>query len=163
MVDVSVITVSGPRGQAGPGVPAGGAAGQVLAKASGADYATGWTDQAAASQSIPVLAGEALGGHRAVHVAADGSARYASASLPATAAAVIGITAGAAALGASVSVQTGGRIVEPSWNWTPGPVYLGESGLLSQTPPASGTVKEIGVALAATELLIDIKPEIIRG
>lgn len=34
----------GPTGPAGPGVPTGGSTGQVLAKTSGTDYATGWTD-----------------------------------------------------------------------------------------------------------------------
>lgn len=32
----------GPQGEAGPGVPAGGAAGQVLVKSGGADYETKW-------------------------------------------------------------------------------------------------------------------------
>lgn len=163
MVDVSVITVSGPRGQAGPGVPPGGAPGQILAKTGSSDYATGWTDQGGAASAIALVAGEALGGHRAVYVASDGSARHASASLPAQAVALAGITTGAAALGETASVQTAGRIVEPSWTWTPGPVYLGESGLLTQTPPTTGAVKEIGVALAATELLIRIQLEIARG
>lgn len=35
----------GPQGPAGQGVPAGGTAGQVLAKKSGTDYDTEWTDQ----------------------------------------------------------------------------------------------------------------------
>lgn len=35
----------GDPGDPGPGVPAGGATGQVLAKSSGADYATQWVDQ----------------------------------------------------------------------------------------------------------------------
>ena len=39
------VNIKGPQGDtgpAGPGVPAGGSAGQVLAKTSGSDYATGW-------------------------------------------------------------------------------------------------------------------------
>lgn len=35
----------GAKGEPGPGVPAGGATGQVLAKSSNADYATQWVDQ----------------------------------------------------------------------------------------------------------------------
>ena len=35
---------TGATGPAGPGVAAGGSAGQILAKASGVDYATGWAD-----------------------------------------------------------------------------------------------------------------------
>lgn len=39
---------TGPTGPAGPGVPTGGTTGQVLAKTSATDYATGWTTPAAA-------------------------------------------------------------------------------------------------------------------
>jgi hypothetical protein len=39
----------GTAGPAGPGVPAGGTAGQVLTKSSGNDYATGWTTPAGAA------------------------------------------------------------------------------------------------------------------
>ena len=45
----TVVTVleatTGLQGIPGPGVPAGGTSGQVLAKSSGTDYATGWVDQ----------------------------------------------------------------------------------------------------------------------
>ena len=38
------VGVPGATGPAGPGVPAGGTAGQALVKTSGTDYATGWAD-----------------------------------------------------------------------------------------------------------------------
>lgn len=47
------ISISGPAGAAGNGVPTGGATGQVLQKASGTDYATSWlTLGAAASKAL---------------------------------------------------------------------------------------------------------------
>lgn len=45
VVSVEVGDKAGPRGPAGPGVPAGGTTSQVLGKASGADYDTEWVDQ----------------------------------------------------------------------------------------------------------------------
>ena len=46
----------GPRGPAGPGVPAGGATGKVLIKKSGADYDTEWGD-AGTSDALPLAGG----------------------------------------------------------------------------------------------------------
>jgi hypothetical protein len=42
----------GSPGAAGPGVPAGGATGQLLAKSGSADYATGWVTPTAAVGSV---------------------------------------------------------------------------------------------------------------
>ena len=53
---------AGATGPAGPGVPVGGSTGQVLAKTSNTDYATGWIDPPSASipnfvqQTDPALA-----------------------------------------------------------------------------------------------------------
>jgi hypothetical protein len=44
-VGVTISAAPGPQGAAGPGVPAGGTAGQVLAKASGDDHDTEWVAQ----------------------------------------------------------------------------------------------------------------------
>lgn len=52
--DSEYIPLPGVRGEAGPGVPAGGTAGQVLAKTSNADYATRWVD-AGGNASLTIL------------------------------------------------------------------------------------------------------------
>lgn len=52
--DSEYIPLPGVRGEAGPGVPAGGTTGQVLAKTSSTDYATGWVD-AGSSSSLTIL------------------------------------------------------------------------------------------------------------
>jgi hypothetical protein len=43
IVEVNVINAPGPQGPAGPGVPVGGTAGQILIKESSTDYDTGWS------------------------------------------------------------------------------------------------------------------------
>lgn len=98
-------------------------------------------------------AGEAIGGHRAVFVAADGLAYYAD---PATADVnqPIGVTLGAAVAGAALQVQGDGEIQEPSWAWVAGPVYLGGAGVLTQTPPAGGSIFMLGIAAGPTRLRV---------
>lgn len=49
--------VKGDAGDAGVGVPVGGTTGQVLAKTSGADYATGWTTPTGGGVSFPLVDG----------------------------------------------------------------------------------------------------------
>lgn len=106
-------------------------------------------------------ADSALGGHRVVRATATGVA-YASAADPEVAA-VLGVTTHAANAGDDITIRVAGALTEPSWMWGPGPVYLASNGLLSQMPPTIGAIKEIGVALNQTTLLIRIQPEINLG
>lgn len=62
--DTGAQGVKGDTGPAGPGVPAGGATGQLLRKASGADYATAWVDAPAgtpAAQTTTLTAANGTG------------------------------------------------------------------------------------------------------
>lgn len=105
--------------------------------------------------TISMVAAAALSGHRAVAANSQSLAVYASSDTPSVLA-VTGITASASEPGAQVLVQYAGEMVEPSWNWQPGPVWLGLNGLLTQAPPTSGALLQIGTALGATRLLIEI-------
>lgn len=103
-----------------------------------------------------ITAGEALGGHRAV-TAAGLHATDATLDL------VIGITSGAAAQGDLAPYVEAGAMDEGSWSWTPGgPVFVGASGVLTQTEPV-GALKRIGTAVTATRLAVDLQPTIYRG
>ena len=102
---------------------------------------------------IVAPAGTTLGGHRVVYLDSARAARYAS-SADATAYQAIGLTIGAASSGADATIQTTGELTEPSWAFTPGPVYLASAGQLTQTPPASGTVVQIGIASTPTRMAI---------
>lgn len=131
--NVHVVTVGevGPQGPAGPVGPAGGVIELFTAS-------------------------ENLGGHRAVKATADGKAAYAANTELASVAAFLGITIGAASIGAVASVQRAGQLVEPTWNWTPQqPVFLGVNGLLTQTPPSAPAYSFIvGFATSPTALYI---------
>ena len=134
----------------------------------GTDFETGTTRNFAVSDIIALAtagsaydtvlatASGALGGHRAV-VITNGTAIHANNS---TQPLVSGITQGAVVNGATVTVQTTGQLTEPTWAWTSGPVYLGSDGLLTQSPPISGVIVELGTALTPTTLLIRVQPPI---
>lgn len=113
-----------------------------------------WSGGAGANV-IAKTAGETLGGHRVVWINDDDKVYYASAA-NATAERVAGLTTGAANAGTGATIQPLGEMIEGSWNWIPGPVYLGLNGVLTQTPPLTGALIEVGVATTPTRLIIRI-------
>lgn len=114
-----------------------------------------------AQPDLTVTAGATLGGHRVVRVSASGAV-YADASQT-DVEAVLGVTTGAATLGAPVSVRPAGALVEPSWAWLPGSVYLGRDGTMTQAPPDGDAALEVGFALAPDTLYIRIQQVIYDG
>jgi hypothetical protein len=128
---VRVEGVPGPRGPMGP---AGPSAGGLVLTASGA-----------------------LGGHRLLVALGAGLAGTADPGNPAHVGQVVGMSNAAAADGTAVTVIQVGEIVEPSWAWSPGPVYLGAVGVPTQTRPTTGFLQEIGVATGPTRLVMDLK------
>lgn len=131
------LATQGPPGIQGPPGPSAGA---------GAEY----------------TAAQALGGHRAIALTLAGQAVYASALQAGDRLRVAGITLGAAGAGDLVTVQSAGLIVHAGWSFTPDqPVYLGEDGLLVQAlPPGAVFSQVVGLALAATRLLVTLQPPI---
>lgn len=103
-----------------------------------------------------VTAGEALGGHRAVYVGADAKAYYAD---PSTADInqPFGITLSSAVLGGTLLVQGEGEIIEPSWTWVPGQIYLGPSGTLTQTPVSTGSLFLLGNSAGPTRMRVALQ------
>lgn len=116
------------------------------------------------SGSLAVTSGQTLSGHRIVAANSAGLASYADKDTPATWQHILGLTTGASNNGDVATILPAGEIAEPSWNLNPGlPVYLGNTGLLTQTLPTTGAILQIGVALSATRLLVDFKIPIILG
>lgn len=78
---------------------------------------------------------------------------------------VIGVTVTATSgAGEDQTVRNDGRLIDASWNWSPGPVYCGANGVLIQNPGlATAFVCEVGRATDQTTLLIDIQPPLVRG
>lgn len=111
--------------------------------------------------SLMLIAGGPIGGHRVVRSLA-GVAIYADQDTVPDAVCVLGVTQGAASAGAPVQVQLMGTMDEPSWAWTPDqPLFVGPTGTLTQTPPATGYRLIVGVALTATKINIGLKMPIV--
>lgn len=69
---------------------------------------------------------------------------------------LLGITLTAADLGSPVNVQRSGVLDDSNWAWTPGRVWLGIDGALTQTPPAEGFDVLIGAAVSATRITLNL-------
>lgn len=110
----------------------------------------------AVSQDLQLTAGVSLSALRAVTTNTSGQAIYASNDTLGNAQ-VVGITLGAANAGEQVGVKTFGPISDANWNWTKGAVYLGTNGQLTQTAPSGGAIiVQVGRALTATQLFVDV-------
>ena len=110
----------------------------------------------AVSQDLQLTAGENLSALRAVTTNSSGQAVYASNATLAHAQ-VVGVTLGAASSAQQVGVKTFGPMSDANWNWTKGAVYLGTNGQLTQTAPSGGAViVQVGRALTATQLFVDV-------
>ena len=73
----------------------------------------------------------------------------------------VGISTRAASAGGLVEVCEAGLLVEPTWSWTVGqPLYVGATGILTQTPPTVGVLQQVAVAISATSILVQPFPPI---
>ena len=114
----------------------------------------------AVSQDLTLTAGESLSALRAITTNSSGEAVYASNDTIANAQ-VFGITLGSASSGQQVGFKTFGTMSDANWNWTKGPVFLGTNGALTQTAPGGGAIiVQVGKALTATQLFVDVETSI---
>lgn len=65
---------------------------------------------------------------------------------------ILGVALTAADAGQALNVQRSGTIDDSAWSWTPGRIYLGAGGMLTQTPPEDGYSVLIGIAPAPTRI-----------
>lgn len=107
-----------------------------------------------AGAALTATATEPIGGHRVVQVY-GGQAAYADKDLSPVG--QLGLTSGAVDAGGQVVAYTAGEMIEPSWEWTMGPVFLGNTGLLTQGKPTSGTVIMVGRSVSPTAIIIDFQ------
>lgn len=117
--------------------------------------------QGSGMQSEQYLANYPIGGNRAVTVNSLGRLEYPD--IASESSFIIGITKTSAQAGALCEVQILGTQQEPSWTWQPGQlIYVGNLGVLTQTPPSSGQLIVVGYALTATTIMIDKQSNIYR-
>lgn len=135
---VSVVAVAeqGPRGPQGVPGPAGGA-------------------------TTVTVGATALSGHSVVAADAAGMLIKADCTNPAHQGAVLGLLANAYSPGDQAVVQTAFTLEHAGWTWTPGPVFVGAAGQLTQTLPVGAFFSQVVAhALSPTLVLVDVQPPI---
>lgn len=113
---------------------------------------------------VTLLASGSINAHRVVTILASDRVAYCDAGTPTDRILAIGITLTAAADGEPVQVQKFDRIVEPSWDWTPGlPIYCGLEGALTQVYDAAWAfVAIVGVAIDRTSMWVRLQSVLVQ-
>lgn len=106
---------------------------------------------------VECVAGEAVSRLRAAAIIGN-LALHADHATASHAGAVRGVFVEDASLSGTARVQITGPLVDPSWNWAEGPIYVGAGGLLTQTPPSTGFVQQVARADSATRVFVDVPP-----
>lgn len=115
-----------------------------------------------AASVLPLIAAVTVGAHLIVRPIGSITVGPASASNLADADAAIGMAVTAANAGGSLSIQVSGLVIEPTWSWEIGPVYLAVDGALTQAPGiVGGFIQQVGVAVAPTQIVLGLRPAII--
>lgn len=117
---------------------------------------------ALAANTHAYTSGEVISGDRIVYADASGDV-FAADSGTTAAGSVVGMSRNAAAMGATVNVITAGRITGLA-GLTPGAVYfVGSAGAITPTPPASGLLQRVGVALTTSVLVLQLGEPVARA
>lgn len=123
------------------------------------------TSSAPPPNTLQYPAAGAIGGHRLVIVDTNSRAAYAGNDQLPHVGRVVGISTGAVADGALVTIQIRGEMTEPTWAWNLTlPVYLGVNGLLTQAQPTGPTAKFsqiVAFPLSATKLFVNLREPIL--
>lgn len=113
----------------------------------------------AGGTALQRTAGQALSALRAVYEL-DGQVFYLDYRDATHIDLLLGITLTAAQPSAPINVQRSGSLEDAGWSWTPGPVWLGVDGALSQTPPSDGYDVLLGAAVSATRITLNLNAPI---
>lgn len=136
VVSIVAVAEQGPRGVQGVPGPAGGA-------------------------TTVTVGSTALSGHSVVGVDASGLLIKADCTDPAHQGAVLGLLANAYSPGDQAVVQTAFTLEHAGWTWTPGPLFVGAAGQLTQALPVGAVFSQVvAQALSSTLVLVDVQPPI---
>jgi len=123
---------------------------------------TGNVEDPHSTLKFDAVAGEAIGGQRAV-IIKDGEALYADKDTVADAPLYVGISTHAASSSDPLQIQFSGTITDEAWVWSNGPIYLGNNGNLTQTKPTTGVVLNLAVVVSPTTILLNKIANILRS
>lgn len=113
--------------------------------------------------ALTLTAGENISSSHAV-VCHDGLAYNADASDADDAGYVVGLAVTSALAGNQVSIQSSGEIDNAGWAFTPGtPIFLDSGGGLAERATGTAFDQQIGVALSATRLFINLGDPILSA
>ena len=136
VIQIVAVAEQGPPGRQGNPGPAGGA-------------------------TTVTVGASPLSGHSAVAVNVGGLLIKADCTNPAHRGAVLGLLANAYSPGDQAVVQTAFTLEHSGWAWSPGPVFVGTSGQLTQSLPGGAVFSQVVAhALSATRVLVDVQPPI---
>lgn len=99
-----------------------------------------------------------LSGHRALVLNDDNEFEYADPTTVGNQPVFVSLNA--ASTGDPVTAVSEGFVIEATWNWSPGNVYLGTNGVLTQTAPSSGLLVVVGESTASDTMYVDRQPTI---
>lgn len=104
-----------------------------------------------------IIAGAILSANKVIIANDSGQAVVADKDVDGDRSRVLGLTQSSASLGASVKYTISGIHTNDTWTWTMGmPVFLGNTGELTQTVPTTGFLMVIGFPVSATKLNVRI-------
>ncbi len=126
---------------------------------------TSWTEYSSGAggsdvHKVTIKAGENLGGYRAVY--ADSNYVYHADKDTATDRdKIVGITDSPYNINENAGIFVNGSVTNGSWSFTPGPVFVGTDGVLTQPEP-TGTafIVKVGVAVNSTTIVIDVDRDV---
>lgn len=126
-------------------------------------YVTNTDPRLSGGSSLVKIAGAALSGHRVVRASSATDVLYCDANTPGDSGRALGMTLGAAAMGAPVSLATdGSEVAEPTWTWTPGQrIYIGAAGALVSNPAGLSWSQVVAVAESATKVYVRFREPIL--
>jgi hypothetical protein len=90
----------------------------------------------------------------------SGTAVTASSGNPAMLGKVVGLFLQSVQANSPVEIQFSGLVTYNGWNFTPGPVFLSSTGVLTQSVPGAGFLQTMGVAQTPTSVLLSVQPPI---
>ena len=107
------------------------------------------------------IAGETIQGHSVVVSGTDGLIYKVDNTDVSNYGRVLGITDKAYIVSSLMDVISSGVVSDPSFNFNPGsPLFFNSTGQITETPPTTGFLQNIGHAIDATHIIIELKTPI---